>query len=60
LVLRNNLQGICPICSKEENWSHTFRYGETGNWWDGSMDNMFRNINAKVVKRLAECTDKEQ
>jgi hypothetical protein len=31
-------QGICPLCNKEEGWSHTLRCYETKSWREDLVD----------------------
>jgi hypothetical protein len=47
-VMGSNVQGICPTCSSEEDWSHIMKeqtFGRTRFW------TRLRNINAEMDTR---------
>jgi hypothetical protein len=57
-VMRNNVQGICPICSREENSSRILRREGTKIWRDEILDK--RNIDADMsTRKIVGCKDKE-
>jgi hypothetical protein len=39
-IRRNNEMGICPICSKEEEWNLIMRCDETKAWNDEFLDDL--------------------
>jgi hypothetical protein len=42
--IRGNIeQGICPMCGKEEGWSHIFRCDETKSWKNDLVDKRLKN-----------------
>jgi hypothetical protein len=45
--------GICPMCSKEETWSHILRCAGTKISRDEVADRRCRNMNAEIgVRRI--------
>jgi hypothetical protein len=43
--VRGNIeQGMCPMCNKEEGWSHILRCDETKSWREDLVDKMFSSI----------------
>jgi hypothetical protein len=39
---------MCPMCNKEEGWSHTLRCDETRSWRDELVDKRFRSIDPET------------
>jgi hypothetical protein len=53
--VRGNIeQGMCPMCNKEEGWSHTLRYDETKSWREDLADKRFTSIEPEIgIRRVA-------
>jgi hypothetical protein len=47
-VRGNTEQGMCPMCSKEEGWSHTFRRDETKSWRNDLVDKRFTSVDTEI------------
>jgi hypothetical protein len=60
--VRGNIeQGICPMCSKEEGWSHIFRCDETKSWRNDLFDKRFTSIDPEIgTRRVATNKDKDK
>jgi hypothetical protein len=57
----NSEEGICPICSKEEEWNHVLRWEGRTILRDKSLDRKVRNIDAKIGNgRAAGCKNREK
>jgi hypothetical protein len=41
-------QGMCPMCNKEEGWSHIPRCEETISWIEELVDKRFTNIEPEI------------
>jgi hypothetical protein len=41
-------QGICPVCNKEEGWSHILRYEVTRSWREEHVDKRFTSIEPEI------------
>jgi hypothetical protein len=61
-AVRGNIeQGICPICSKEESWSHIFRCDETKSWRNDLVDKRFTSVDPEIrIRRVATNKDKDK
>jgi hypothetical protein len=44
----NTEHGMCPMCNKEEGWSHILRCGETRSWREELVDKRFASIGQKL------------
>jgi hypothetical protein len=47
-VRRNIEQGTCPVCNKEEGWSHLLRCGETKSWRENLDDKRFTSVDLEI------------
>jgi hypothetical protein len=57
-VRENTEQGMCPICNKEEGWSHILRCEETRNWGEEPVDKRFTNVEPENgMRRIATIKD---
>jgi hypothetical protein len=53
-VRGNTEQGMCPLCNKEEGWSHILRCVETRSWIEELVDKRFINIEPEIgMRRIA-------
>jgi hypothetical protein len=50
-VKGNTEQGMCPICNKEDGWSHTLRCGGTRSWREELVDKRFASIEPEIGMR---------
>jgi hypothetical protein len=51
-------QGMCPVCNKEEGWSHILRCEETGSLREELVDKRFTNIEPEIgIRRIATIKD---
>jgi hypothetical protein len=50
-VRGNTEQGMCPMCNKEEGWSHILRCEETRSWREDLVDKRFTSIEPKIRMR---------
>jgi hypothetical protein len=59
-AVRGNIeQGICPMCSKEEGWSHIFRCDETKSRRNDLVDQRFTSVDPEIgIRRVATNKDK--
>jgi hypothetical protein len=54
-------QGMCPMCNKEEGWSHILRYAETRSWRKELEDKRFTNIEPETgMRRIATIKDNDK
>jgi hypothetical protein len=54
----NTEHGMCPMCSKEEGWSHILRCEKTRNWREELVDKRFTSIEPKIgIRRIATNKD---
>jgi hypothetical protein len=53
--VRGNIeQGICPMCSKEEGWSHICRCDETKSWRNDLVAKIFTSVDPEIgIRRVA-------
>jgi hypothetical protein len=51
-VRRNTEQGMCPMCNKEEGWSHILRCKETRSWREDLVDKRFTSIEPEIEIRI--------
>jgi hypothetical protein len=58
-VRRNIEQGICPLCNKEEGWSHILRCDETKSWRNDLVDKRFTSVDPEIGIRRA-ASDKQR
>jgi hypothetical protein len=60
--VRGNIeQGTCPMCSKEEGWSHIFRCDETKSWRNDLVDKRFASVDPEIgIRRVATNKDKDK
>jgi hypothetical protein len=50
----NTEQGMCPVCNKEEGWSHKLRYEENTSWREEFIDKRFTSFDPKTgIRRIA-------
>jgi hypothetical protein len=50
----NTEQGMCPMCNKEEGWSHILRYEETRGWREELVDKRFTGTEPEIgMRRIA-------
>jgi hypothetical protein len=47
-VWGNTEQGMCPMCNKEEGWSHILRCAETRRWREELVDKDSQILNQKL------------
>jgi hypothetical protein len=47
-VRGNTEQGMCPMCNKEEGWSHILRCKETRSWREELVDKQFTSIEPEI------------
>jgi hypothetical protein len=60
-VRGNTDQGVRPICSKEEGWSHILRYKGTRIWRDKLLDKRFTSNDPEVgIRRTVANKDKDK
>jgi hypothetical protein len=60
-VRGNTEQGLCPVCNKEEGWSHTLRSEETRSWREELVDKRFTNIESEIgMRRIATIKDNDK
>jgi hypothetical protein len=54
-------QGICPMCNKEDGWSHILRCEETRSWREEPVDKRFINIEPDIgMRRIATIKDNDK
>jgi hypothetical protein len=60
--VRGNIEhGMCPMCNKEEGWSHILRCGETRSWREELVDKRFINIEPEIgIRRIATSKDNDK
>jgi hypothetical protein len=51
-VRGNPEQGMCPMCNKEEGWSHILRCAETRSWRQELVDKRFTSIEPEIGMRM--------
>jgi hypothetical protein len=55
--VRGNIeQGMCPMCNKEEGWSHMLRCDETKSWRENMVDKRFPSIEPEIGIRRVEAS----
>jgi hypothetical protein len=60
-VRGNTEQGICPICNKEEGWSHILRCEETRSWREELVDKRFTSIESEIgIRGIATIKDNDK
>jgi hypothetical protein len=60
-VRGNTEQGMCPMCNKEEGWSHTLRCDETKSWREELVDKRFTSIEPEIgTRRIATSKDTDK
>jgi uncharacterized protein YprB with RNaseH-like and TPR domain len=60
-VKGNIEQGMCPMCNKEEGWSHILRCVETRSWREELVDKRFTSIEAEIgIRRIATSKDNDK
>jgi hypothetical protein len=60
-VWGNTEQGMCPVCNKEEGWSHIPRCVEIGSWREELVDKRFTNIEPEIgMRRIATIKDNDK
>jgi hypothetical protein len=47
-VRGNTEQRMCPMCNKEEGWSHILRCEETRSWREELVDKRFTSMSQKL------------
>jgi hypothetical protein len=59
-VRGNTEQGMCPMCNKEEGWSHILGCEETISWGEKLVDKRFTNIESEIgIRRIATIKDND-
>jgi hypothetical protein len=60
-VRGNTEQGMCPMCNKEEGWSHILRCEETRSWREELVDKRFTSIELEIgMRRIATIRDNDK
>jgi hypothetical protein len=60
-VRSNREQGICPLCNKEEGWSHVLRCDETKSCREDLVDKRFTSVDPEIgIRRVATSKDKDK
>jgi hypothetical protein len=60
-VRGNTGQGMCPMCNKEEGWSHTLRSEETRSWREELVDKRFENTEPEIgMRRISKIKDNDK
>jgi hypothetical protein len=60
-VRGNTEQGMCPVCNKEEGWSHILRCEGTRSWREELVDKRFINIEPEIgMRRIATIKDNDK
>jgi hypothetical protein len=60
-VRGNTEQGLCPMCNKEEGWSHILRCEETRSWREELVDKRFTNIEPQIgIRRITTNKDNDK
>jgi hypothetical protein len=60
-VRGNTGQGMCPMCNKEEGWSHILRCEETRNLRELFVDKRFTSIEPEIgIRRIAIIKDNDE
>jgi hypothetical protein len=53
-------QGTCPMCNKEEGWSHILRCEETKIWREEFVNKRYTNIEPEIgIRRMATIKDND-
>jgi hypothetical protein len=47
-VTRNNEQGMCPVCNKEEGWSYILTSREIRSWKEELADKRFTSTDPEI------------
>jgi hypothetical protein len=60
--VRGNIdQGVCPMCNKEQGWSHILRCEETRSWRQELLDKKFTSIEPEIgIRRVATSKDNDK
>jgi hypothetical protein len=60
--VRGNIeQGMCPMCNKEEGWSHILRCEEPRSWREALVDKRFTSIEPEIgIIRIATSKDNDK
>jgi hypothetical protein len=60
-VRGNTEQEMCPMCNKEEGWSHILRCKETRSWREELVDKRFTSIEPETgMRRIATIKDNDK
>jgi hypothetical protein len=60
-VRGNTEQGMCPMCNKEEGWSHILGCEETRSWREDLVDKRFTSIEPQIgIRRAATSKDNDK
>jgi hypothetical protein len=52
---------MCPLCNKEEGWSHILRCAETRSWREELVEKRFTNIEPEIgMRRTATFKDNDK
>jgi uncharacterized protein YprB with RNaseH-like and TPR domain len=52
---------MCPLCNKEEGWSHILRCEKTRSWREELVDKRFINIEPEIgIRRIATSKDNDK
>jgi hypothetical protein len=60
--VRGNIEhGMCPMCNKEEGWSHILRCAETRSWREELVDKRFTGTEPEIgIRRVATSKDNDK
>jgi hypothetical protein len=56
-VRENTEHGMCPMCYKEEGWSHILRCAKTRSWREELVDKRFTSIEPDFGTRMIATTE---
>jgi hypothetical protein len=60
-IRENTDQVMCPICGKEEEWSHILRCKGTISWRDDLVDGRFRSVDPDIgIRRTYAYKNKDK
>jgi uncharacterized protein YprB with RNaseH-like and TPR domain len=60
-VRENTEHGMCPMCNKEEDWSHILSCEGTRSWREELVDKQFTNIEPEIgMRRIGTIKDNDK